>query len=170
MKHRAPALVFLGLIIVIPSMLPSQSKAIEQPRIIPRSAQINQPVDEVFKSLKTYFSDSALSMFQLVSAEAASKTIVARRNGIDDGTWAKWAFCETGPVEMIYKLQDGAVTVTVKLEPSGKNATFAKIMADFQGTYALYDRENKVACSSTGALEGNILAAAGAPPSSTTAH
>jgi hypothetical protein len=154
--------------IVVLTVLPAG--AIEQPRIVPRSAHINQPIEHVFSTLQRYFSDPSLSLFHLVSAEHASGTIVATRNGIDDENWTKWAFCKTGPAEMIYQLEDGAVTVTVKLEPSGNSATFATVTADFQGTYGLGSAENKVACISTGTLEQSILSVAGATPATAGAH
>jgi hypothetical protein len=138
--------------------------AIEAPRIVPRMHEIQKPVDEVFDTVKKYFSDSSLSHFQLVSADKAKHILVAKQSGIDDESWRKWAYCETGPVQMIYKLQDGTVTVTVKLEQSTRHSTFASVTADFQGTYGLGANQNKVACTSKFVLEDNILAAAGAAP------
>jgi hypothetical protein len=138
--------------------------AIEAPRIVPRMNQIQKPVDEVFGAVKKYFTDSQLSHFQLVSADERTHTLVAKQSGIDDESWSKWAFCETGPVQMLYKLEDGAVTVTVKLEKSTRHSTFASVSADFQGTYGLGANQNKIACTSKFVLEDSILAAAGAAP------
>ena len=138
--------------------------AIETPRIIPRMNEIQKPADEVFATVKKYFTDSSLSRFQLVSADKATHTLVAKQSGIDGESWTKWAFCETGPVQMIYKLEDGTVTVTVKLEKSTRHSTFVTVSADFQGTYALGANQNKVACTSKFVLEDNILAVAGAAP------
>ena len=138
--------------------------AIETPRIVPRMQEIPKPVDEVFETLKKYFTDSSLSTFRLVSADRATHTIVARESGIGEESWRKWAFCETGAVQMIYQFEDGAVTVTVKLDKSPRHSTFATVSADFQGTYGLGDNENKVACTSKFVLEDNLLAVAGAAP------
>jgi hypothetical protein len=138
--------------------------AIESPRVVPRMQQIQKPADEVFENLKNFFSDSARSNFTLVSADRRTHTLVARQSGIDDGRWSQWAYCETGPVQMIYKLADGAVTVTVKVNKSTPHDSFASVAADFQGTYNLGSNENKVACTSRFVLEDNILAAAGAAP------
>jgi hypothetical protein len=152
-------------LVVVPAALllfATSVAAIEQPRLVPRSAHIDRPIKQVFDTLKRYFSDPGLSMFHVVSAESVSGTIVAKRDGIDNENWANWAFCKTGPAEMIYQFNDGAVTVTVKLEPSGKKATFATVTADFQGTYTLGSAENQVACISQGGLEQTILAVAGA--------
>ncbi|HYB92214.1 MAG TPA: hypothetical protein VEC38_14350 [Candidatus Binataceae bacterium] len=134
--------------------------AVEQPRLIPRSARIDRPVEQVFDTLKQYFSGPSLSMFNLVSADRKNGTIVARRAGIDTAHWTDWAFCEAEPMKMIYKFEDGTATVTVKVEASGNNRTFASVTADFQGTYGLASSENKIACVSKGSLEENILAVA----------
>jgi len=136
--------------------------AIETPRIVPRMNEIQKPVDQVYATLKKYFTDSSLSNFKLVSEDKKTGTLVAKLSGIDDESWRKWAFCETGPVQMIYKLDDGTVTVKVKLEKSTRHSTFATVSADFQGTYGLGANENKVACTSKFVLEDDILAAAGA--------
>lgn len=134
--------------------------AVEQPRLIPRSAHIDRPVEQVFDTVQRYFSDPSLSLFRLVSADRKSGTIVARRTGIDTAHWTEWAFCEAEPMKMIYQFEDGTTTVTVKLEASGNNRTFASVTADFQGTYGLASAENKIACVSKGSLEENILAVA----------
>jgi hypothetical protein len=138
--------------------------AIETPRIVPQMHEVHRPRDEVFASLKRYFTDSSLSNFRLVSADEQTHTLVARLTGIGDETWNKWAYCETGPVQMIYKLEDDAVTVTVKLQKPTPHSTFVSVAADFQGTYGLGANQNKVACTSKFVLEDNILAAAGAAP------
>jgi len=128
---------------------------------VPRANEVPKPIDEVFARLKKYFSDP-LNHFQLVSADPRKHTIVAKESGIDGASWNNWAFCKTGPVEMIYKYVDGTVTVTVKLEKTTKRATFVSVSADFQGAYRLGANENKVACQSKFALEDQILSVAGA--------
>ena len=138
--------------------------AIETPRIVPRIQEIKKPEREVFASLKHFFTDSTLSNFQLVSADEHTHTLVAKMTALDDMTWRNWAYCETGPVQMIYKLQDGVVTVTVKLEQATPHSTLASVAADFHGRYALGGDENTVACTSRFVLEDDILAAAGAAP------
>ncbi|HSU91696.1 MAG TPA: hypothetical protein VLI44_09595 [Sporolactobacillaceae bacterium] len=135
--------------------------AIEQPRIVPRANEVPKPIDEVFARLKKYFSDPN-NHFQLVSADPRKHMIVAKQSGIGDLIWANWAFCKTGPVEMIYKYEDGTVTVTVKLEKTTKRSTFVSVSADFQGAYRLGSNENKVECQSKFALEDQVISAAGA--------
>lgn len=138
--------------------------AIEAPRIVPRMNEIQKPVDEVYATVRKYFTDPSLSNFKLVSEDKKTHTLVAKLSGIDDESWRKWAFCETGPVQMIYKLEDGSVTVKIKLEKSTRRSTLATVSADFQGTYGLGANQNKVACTSKFVLEDDILAAAGAAP------
>ena len=138
--------------------------AIEAPRIVPRMSEIQKPVDQVYATLEKYFTDPSLSKFRLVSENKKTRTLVAKVSGIDDESWRRWAFCETGPVQMIYKLEDGSVTVTVKLEKSSRHSTFATVSADFQGTYGLGANANKVACTSKFVLEDDLLALAGAAP------
>ncbi len=138
--------------------------AIDSPRVVPRMNEIQKPAGEVFATLKKYFSDSSLSQFQLVSADQRTLTLVAKQTTTDELTWRNWAFCETGPVQMIYKLQDGTVTVTVKLEKTTRRSTLASVSADFQGRYGLGGNQNQVACTSKFTLEDSILAAAGAAP------
>jgi hypothetical protein len=150
-----PIVAFLFLATLTPAF------AIEQPRIVPRANEVPKAIDEVFTRLKKYFSDP-MNHFQLVSADPKTHTIVAKQSGIGDLVWANWAFCKTGPVEMIYKYQDGTVTVTVKLEKTTKRSTFVSVAADFQGAYRLGSNETKVACDSKFVLEDQVPSAAGA--------
>jgi len=154
----ASIIAFISLSVLTPAF------AIESPRIVPRMDEIHKPVGEVFANLKKYFTDSSLSTFQLVSADERTHTLVARQTIVDDLTWRNWAFCEAGPVQMIYKLQDGTVTVTVKLEKTTARSTLASVAADFQGRYALGANQYKPDCTSKFVLEDRILAAAGAAP------
>ena len=158
MKLRAASIATPLLLFILAS-----AYAIETPRIVPRVQEIPKPVGEVFATLKKYFNDAS-SHFELVRADERTHTLVAKQTATDDMTWRHWAFCETGPVEMIYKLQDGTVTVTVKLEKSTRHSTLATVSADFQGRYALGGNQSTVACTSKFVLEDSILAAAGAPP------
>lgn len=136
--------------------------AIEQPRIIPRSHEIPRPVEDVYASMRKYFTDASMSNFTLVSEDPRTHTLVAKETGIGDEDWSRWAYCQTGPVQMVYKLEDGTVLLTLKLEKSTPHSTFASAAADFEGTYGLGANQSKVACTSKFVLEDNILAAAGA--------
>jgi hypothetical protein len=162
---RRSALSLTLLLIVSPLYSSSRASALEPPRIIPHSASVNKPVSEVFKTLKEYFSDTVQSKFELISADDKTDTIVAKQNGIDSARWKSWAACETDPIHMIYQLNDARVTLTIKLEKSPHNTTFMTVSANFQGTYGLAQDQTTIDCKSTGTLEDNILAFAGAAPS-----
>jgi hypothetical protein len=136
--------------------------ALEPPRVIPHSAPVNKPVGDVFHILKTYFSDRVQSKFQTVNANEEAATIVAKQTGIDNLRWREWATCQTDAVHMLYQLNDAIVTLTIKLEQAPRNTTFMTVSADFRGIYGLAQDETTIECRSTGALEDNILALAGA--------
>src|SRR5260370_16174998 len=104
-----PILLSIIAFLFLATLAPTFSTAIETPRIVPRMYTVPQPIDKVFMRLKKYFGDSSKGNFQLVSADAKTHTIVAKMSGIDSATWNNWAFCKTGPVEMIYKYEDGTV-------------------------------------------------------------
>jgi hypothetical protein len=159
MKLRATSIVILLLLFIL-----APAFAIDTPHIVPRIQEVQRPVGEVFHTVKKYFTDASMSHFQLVSADERTHTLVAKMTALDDMTWRNWAYCETGPVQMIYKLQDGTAVVTVKLNKATPGSTLASVSADLQGRYALAGNENTVACKSKFALEDQILAAAGAAP------
>jgi methionine-rich copper-binding protein CopC len=140
----------------------TSSHALEPPRVIPHSASVNKPVSEIFQTLKLYFADRLESKFILQSADEKTGTIVAKQTGIDSDRWRNWAACNTDPMHMIYQLNDAMVTVTIKLDQSVHNTTFMTVSADFQGIYGLSQDQTTIECRSTGALEDNILALAGA--------
>jgi hypothetical protein len=140
-----------------------RADALEPPRVIPESGRVAKPVEQVFGTLKTYFSDPGLSKFDLVSADDTTHTIVAKQTGIDNARWRQWAACKTDALHMLYQFSDGTVTVTTKLAPGAKDTTFVTVSADLQGTYALANNVLNVACVSTGTLERQILTVAGVP-------
>jgi hypothetical protein len=166
MKFRSRiimAALSIALLLIVSMLYPqSMASALEPPRIIPHSAPVNKPVDDVFRLLKGYFSDRLESKFELVSADEKAGTIIAKQTGIDSERWRNWAACETDPLHMIYKLDDARVTITVKLEQGSRNTTFMTVSADFQGLYGLAQDQTTIECKSTGALEDSILAFAGA--------
>jgi hypothetical protein len=160
MKQYAFALAVAGLIVASTALAD-----VQQPRIVPRSARIDKPAEQVFSTLKRYFSDPTLSQFHLTNADRATLTLIATRDSIDNANWATWAYCKAEPLHILDQLQDGTVKVTVKLEPSGNARTYATVTADFQGKYALgsYD-ETTIECVSLGGIEQDILTVAGAQP------
>jgi hypothetical protein len=164
MKQYAFALAIAGLIVASAALAD-----VEQPRIVPRSARIDKPAEQVFSTLKRYFSDPSLSQFHLTSADQGTLTLIATRDSIDDENWANWAYCKAEPLHIFDKLQDGTVKITVHLEQSGNTQTFATVTADFQGKYALGSyNETTISCVSRGGLEQSILTVAGAAPTPAT--
>jgi hypothetical protein len=157
---RRPASVVLpGLLLLWPVL------AMAQPARIPRMAQSPQAPAHVYEVLRNYLADTVRSSFELVSADPATRTIVAKRHGIDTQTWGEWAYCKVGPEHLLDTLEDGTVTVTVKIEPSTKQASFISVSADFEATYALGSKESVIQCISNGIVENELLKiAGGAPP------
>jgi hypothetical protein len=137
-----------------------------QPRLIARSAMVKRPLADVYGTLKKYFSQPELSRFQLTSFDlgVSKATLVAKMQNIDAKNWAADAACKVGIAEMIYHLDNGAVTVTVTMQGVGNEATFVSVLADFQGTYSLASASSVVPCISTGVLEQQLLTVAGAQP------
>jgi hypothetical protein len=162
LNFRLPALPFALLLFVSISYPMSTACALDLPRIIPHSAPINKPVPDVFKTLKAYFSDRVDSKFALISADEKTDTIVAKQTGIDSARWSQFAACQTDPMHLIYQLNDAMVTLTIKLDKSPHDTTFMTVSADFQGIYGLGQDSTTIECKSTGTLEDNILALAGA--------
>ena len=144
MKLRAASIITPLLLFILAS-----AYAIETPRIVPRVQEI--PEAESEKSSPPSRNTSPIVARAISSSSAPTSELIPsspNRPRLDDLTWRHWAFCETGPVQMIYKLQDGTVTVTVKLEKSTPHSTLASVSADFEGRYALGGNQNTVACTS----------------------
>jgi hypothetical protein len=136
-----------------------------QPTVIPRIGQVPHSASETFHKIQRYFSDEAASEFKLVKADPRTRTIVARRDGIDTATWTKWAYCKMSPTHLLDSLEDGAATVKVKVEGVGRHShsSYVHVDADFDGKYKSLDgTETAHRCVSNGVLEQNILATAGA--------
>jgi hypothetical protein len=141
-----------------------------QPTVIPRIGQAPRSASETYKKLLAYFSDEGASQFKLVKADPRTRTIVARRDGIDTATWTKWAYCKMSPTHLLDSLEDGAATVKVKVkvEGVGRRTSYVHVDADFDGKYKSLDgTETAHRCVSNGVLEQNILGTAGASQSGT---
>jgi hypothetical protein len=160
-KMRRLRLSF-ALSVLVATICCAGAGALATPRIIPHAAPVNKPVGDVFHLLRTYFADRLQSKFLTVNANAETATIIAKQTGIDNVRWREWAVCQTDPVHMLYQLNDAIVTLSVKLEQAPHNTTFMTVSADFRGIYGLAQDQTTIECSSTGALENNILALAGA--------
>jgi hypothetical protein len=138
--------------------------ALAQPAVIPRIGQAPHSASQTFHKLKSYFSDEAASQFQLVRADARSRTIIAKRGGIDTRTWTEWAYCKVSPSHLLDSLDDGTVTLKIKVDSSGRHSSYVHVDADFQGIYSRLGSKQTTTqqCVSQGVLEQNILATAGA--------
>ncbi len=137
--------------------------ALAQPAVIPRIGQAPHSAGETFRKLKGYFSDAAASQFKLVWADAKTGTIVAKRSGIDKETWSQWAYCKMSPSHLLDSLEDGSVTLKIKVQGSGHHSSYVHVGADFEGTYSgLGSNQTTQQCVSQGVLEQNVLATAGA--------
>jgi hypothetical protein len=139
--------------------------AYAQPAVIPRIGRASHDATATYRMLKRYFADPTLSQFRLISADAAKRTIVARRPGIDSATWTKWAYCKVSTTELIYSLANATATVRVKVDPAGPHSSEVRVTADLEGTYKLGSNQTSLHCISNGVLEQSILATAGVPAS-----
>lgn len=69
------------------------------------------------------------------------------------------------PTHLLDSLDNGGVTVKIKVEGVGRHTSYVHVDADFEGTYkSLGATQTAQQCVSKGVLEQNILAAAGASP------
>ena len=150
--------------LVVAGLLLWAAVASAQPAVIPRMAQAPHDAAQTFATLKRYFSDPSLSLFTLQSADDRARTLVAKRSGIDLQSWGQWAYCSLDPSHLLDSLRDAAVTLNIKVEASGKSASYVTVAADFEGTYGIGSSESTSQCVSKGVLEQNILAVAGATP------
>ena len=129
MKLRTASIVIpLLLFILAPAF------AIETPRIVPRMQEIHRPEREVFATPQAVFHRFIIEQFPARQRRRAARTPSSPRlTALDDVTWRNWAYCETGPVQMIYKLEDGTVTVTVKLDKNHAAFDARKRVGGFPG-------------------------------------
>ncbi|HUO04300.1 MAG TPA: hypothetical protein VMU16_03785 [Candidatus Binataceae bacterium] len=135
-------------------------------RLVAQTQVVARPIADVFATLKQYFSDPMISRFQLISANSATHSLIAKESGIDQDTWSSSAFCVTSPLQMMFGFKDGTVTVTVNLSktPKVKHSTLVSVTADFKGIYGNKSEQHEMNCLSKGTLEKEVLAAAAAAP------
>jgi hypothetical protein len=129
---------------------------------IPHRGPVAEKPRALFDRLKQGFADGRYGPYQLVSSDPKTRTIVVTRNNVDVEHWTRWAYCSVSAIDMFDSLRDGAVRLTVKLEPTTRKITYAVVWADFTGTYGIASTNKVVQCLSTGVLEEDILRTAGA--------
>src|ERR1700730_7952172 len=126
---------------------------------IPHRGPVAEKPRALFDRVKQGFADGRYGPYQLVSSDPKTWTIVAARNNVDVEHWMRWGYCPVGQIEMIGSLRDGAVRLTVTLEPTTPKITYAVVWADFTGTYGIASTNKVVQCRSTGVLEEDVLRA-----------
>ncbi len=129
-----------------------------------RSVEIHRPLDQVYAAVSNYFSPDSLHDFQIVSrSRSKSKAeFVAKRTMQDKIKWSEWAYCRVPTMQLLDTLQQGNITVRVKLERESANHTYVTVTPDFEGIYELAGNSRTQQCASNGVLEKDILRAAGA--------
>jgi hypothetical protein len=136
-------------------------------KLLSRSADIPRPFDQVYAAVSKYFSPDSMHDFQIVS-QKRSRTkaeIVAKHTVQDKAKWSAWAYCKVPALQLLDTLQQGNVTVTVKVERESAGRTFVTVTPDFQGVYQFAGNTRTQQCASNGVLENDILRGAGASDS-----
>jgi hypothetical protein len=151
-----------GLILIAAVFCSSSARA--QPAIIPRLATVPQVPRRTFERVKDYFSNPENGNFTILRADSGHLMVVARRNGIDSQSWNDWTFCKLPPDQMLDALEDGTVTLTVRIDGAGDNSSYVSVVANFKGTNELAGKQNTSQCVSKGILENQILKALGGAP------
>ncbi len=149
---------------VLTALLFCCSIALAQPALIPRLGRAPHDPARTYAMVKEYLSDPLKGLFTVAQGDPATHSLVAKRSGIDTQNWSEWAYCKLGPEQMLDTLEDGAVTLTIKISPGGGDFSNISVTADFKGTYGLAGSQTTAQCVSKGVLENRILEAVGAAP------
>ncbi len=137
------------------------------PQTISRSTEIHRPFDQVYAAMENYFSPDSMHNFQIVSrSRTKSKAeLVATRTVTDQMKWSDWAYCKVPAMQMFDTLQQGNITVRVRIDRQSPARTYVTVTPDFQAQYALAGNSSTRQCTSKGVLEKDILRGAGAADS-----
>ncbi|MGH7812428.1 MAG: hypothetical protein ACREQI_00290 [Candidatus Binataceae bacterium] len=157
----------LAALLTIPAVIAlaaASAAPANRPGAPAHSQLVARPEAKVFAAMKGYFGNPFTTDFTLVSADAATNTLVATQSTTDLGTWSGWAYCIAAPMTMFGggAFQSGSARLTVKLAPGqrDKNSTLVSVSGDFTGIYRIGGRTDRTACGSKGRLEAAILSAA----------
>jgi hypothetical protein len=160
----ARRLAHLKEVFILVVLVARCSTAVAQPAIIPRLSRAPHDPDRTYTIVKDYFAEPSNGLFKIVRADSISRIIIVQRAVIDTRNWGEWAYRKLGPEHMLDTLENGTVTLTVKISRDGHNTSNVSIAADFKGTYGLAGAETTVQCVPKGVLENRVLQAVGASP------
>jgi hypothetical protein len=138
------------------------ARAAAQPTVIPRLSRAPHDAARTFQIARNYLADPSHGLFTIVRADPKNHLLTATRHNIDTQTWSEWAYCKVSTEQMLDTLEDGAVTLEVRIKDAGNSSDVA-LVAEFKGTYGLGASETTTQCISTGALENRVFEALGAP-------
>jgi hypothetical protein len=132
-----------------------------------RSADVHRPYGRVYASIANYFAPDSPRDFRIVSVtrHRSKAEFVATHIVHDKVKWSAWTYCKVPATQLFDALQQGNVTVRVKVERDGADHTYVTVSAEFQGVYQFAGNSSTTQCTSQGTLEKDILSAAGASPS-----
>lgn len=133
-----------------------------QAKPLARSAEVDRPLSQVYRSLTTYFAPDSMHFFQIRQASEPKGVIVAYRSGIDQNTWNQWAYCKVAPLNMLDSLRQATAVVNIKLQRNGPFRTDVTVTPTLTAVYGLGASQHTVECDSRGVLEDDIFTAAGA--------
>jgi len=105
------------------------STAAAQPSLIPHLGTAPQDPARTYAIVKDYLSDPLKGLFTIVQADSARHLMVAKGSGIDMQNWSEWDYCKLAPQQMLDTLEDGTVTLTVKIGPGGGNFSNVNVTA-----------------------------------------
>ncbi len=161
MKHLSLSLTLTLTVAILLTSTLAWSTAVSH------SVEIHRPFDQVYAAVANYFSPDSMHDFKIVSqTRSKSKAeFVAQRTVQDKLKWSDWAYCAVPAMQMLYVLQQGNITVSVKLEREDADHTFVTVTPQFAGVYQFADKSITQQCVSNGALEKDILRGAGAADS-----
>ena len=154
--------ISIGISLAAGFILGSTVSFAREPKPFAHSAEIKAPYAKVYQNLKRFFALDSSHLFEATEADEKLGVIRAKRIGIDSRTFGEWAYCKTSPLNLLDSLQDATVTVKVRLEKDSPTRTHVAVTTEFVGEYSLAGTNtHTITCETLGALEDQILAAAG---------
>ncbi len=159
---RMPALIAIAALTMLMFAVTQARAQTMPPSVVPHSSTVNRPTRQVFAALKTYLTTPGECARQQVDEKTG--TLVARCQATDTATWNRWAYCKVGAMNLLDTLQSSSAVATIKVARGGRDSSFVTVSADLNAVYAFASQTSNIACISNGALEDQLLIAAGASP------